>query len=409
MWILVFLLISSFMINWSAYKGDRQTQVTVGILDTAVIGFLTWLFCSLGALNWYDTALYIGIGLVADLLLLGWITHRLNRKTLPILLCALALLIGGTYLSGLYAQHLQAITFRDTFDARDYRPWKEHSLVKTLDEPATLQFAADPPKMDGATALYPVYAAFARAVFPDSLGELALTEQEAFLDCNTTSIAYKNIVDGKADIIFVASPSAEQEQYAKEKGVELIYTPIGREAFVFFVNPSNPVDGLTIPQIRDIYAGKITAWDELGVPGLGRILAFQRSNGSGSQTALLSVMGDTPLMDPPKENVYGSMGGIVEAISSYKNFKNAIGYSFRFYCTELMTDFDVKLLALNGVAPTRENIENGTYPIASYFYAVTRSDADENTRALLQWIQGPQGQALIDQTGYTPVNAGMIQ
>ena len=69
-----------------------------------------------------------------------------------------------------------------------------------------------------------------------------------------------------------------------------------------------------------------------------------------------------------------------------------------------MGGYKVKLLAINGVEPTIENIENGTYPLASSFYAVTRSDADENTRALVEWICGPQGQALVEKTGYTPIN-----
>ena len=68
-----------------------------------------------------------------------------------------------------------------------------------------------------------------------------------------------------------------------------------------------------------------------------------------------------------------------------------------------MRDFDVKLLEIEGVAPTVENIENGTYPLASYFYAVTRGDADENTLRLLDWILSPQGQELVEKSGYTPL------
>ena len=117
-------------------------------------------------------------------------------------------------------------------------------------------------------------------------------------------------------------------------------------------------------------------------------------------------MQGTPLMPAAKENVVGDMGGIIEQVSEYKNHRNAIGYSFRFYCTALMKNFHVKLLAVNGIAPTVENIENGTYPLASSFYAVTRSDADENTLALLNWICGPQGQALVEETGYTPIANG---
>ena len=300
-----------------------------------------------------------------------------------------------------------AFTVSEHFDYRTYSPFREKSLVKVLDEEATLRLTDMDtlPRMDGATALYPVYAAFARAVYPPELADDVLKEYNT-IKCSKTGGAYRDLVDGKCDIIFVAGPSREQEAYAAEQGVELIYTPIGREAFVFFVNPGNPIDGLTIDQIRSIYSGETTKWDQLGVKGLGNILAYQRDEGSGSQTALERyVMQDTPLIPADRETYSDGMGIMVEQVSEYRNHRNAIGYSFRFYCTELMGGYKVKLLAINGVEPTIENIENGTYPLASSFYAVTRSDADANTLALVEWICGPQGQALVEKTGYTPINA----
>ena len=120
-------------------------------------------------------------------------------------------------------------------------------------------------------------------------------------------------------------------------------------------------------------------------------------------------MRDTPLMPADKENRVDGMGGIVESVSAYKNHRNAVGFSFRFYCTALIKGFDVKLLAVNGVHPTVESIENGTYPLASSFYAVTRSDADQNTLALLDWICGPQGQTLVEKAGYTPLQTAGSQ
>ena len=387
--------------------GGWRSVTGMAVIDALALGFTAWFVCSFTFAG-HNRALYIGMAAVIELILIAWMS-RLNKKVIAALLGVLMLLIGGRVGTAYYDQYVESIRVRDSFDARKYRPFEEGSLVKTLDEPSVLLFSGDPPRMDGATALYPVYAAFARATFPDTFWDMGWLDREKYVDCGTTSLAYKDIVDGQADIVFAASPSEEQEAYAKEKGVELVYTPIGREAFVFFVNPNNPIEGLTLAEIRDIYSGKITRWDELGVKGLGAIRAFQRSEGSGSQTALKKLMGEIPLMDAPTETKLGDMLGIVEAAADYKNFKNAIGYSFRFYCTELITDFDVKLLSLNGVAPTRENIENGTYPIASYFYAVTRSDADENTQALLDWIQGPQGQRLIDITGYTPAHMEYIQ
>lgn len=291
-----------------------------------------------------------------------------------------------------------------------YAPYSENSKAVNLDESSELIISENLPVMDGATALYPIYSGFAKAVYPKELFDnvAALPDDIAVkmnpnVKCSTTTHAYQNIVTGDADIIFAASPSDAQKQFAEENGVELVYTPIGKEAFVFFVNSKNPIDDITVDEIQKIYSGEIAAWSELGVKGCGEIKAFQRDKGSGSQSTLEKLMAGKTLMTPPEEDVISGMGGIIRQTADYKNFKNAIGYSFRFYSTEMVNNNQIKLLSINGVYPNLENIENGTYPLASYFYAVTRSDADENTLKLLEWVQGKQGQKIIEMTGYTPL------
>lgn len=83
-------------------------------------------------------------------------------------------------------------------------------------------------------------------------------------------------------------------KYAENSGVELEFTPIGKEAFVFFVNSKNPFENITVDQIKDIYSGRTSKWSQLGVPGLGKIKAYQRNEGSGSQSALIRLMDGTP-------------------------------------------------------------------------------------------------------------------
>ena len=383
---------------------SRALICALTALDGIVIGFFVLLLC-LFELRWYMKTAFILAGLLTIGLLLGLMCQWFNRKRFAVWL-ACALLAGGC-IGGVavHDNYIKSITLREYFDYRTYEPFREDSLVQTLDEKATLLFSKDDtlPRMDGATALYPVYAAFCQAVYPEPADEDSAFYWDT-ITCSTTTMAYRSIVDGSCDIIFVAGPSEEQEAYAAEKGVELVYTPIGREAFVFFVHPDNPIESLTLDQIRGIYSGEITRWEQLGVEGLGEILAYQRDEGSGSQTALQRfVMRDTPLMPADREKTIDGMGDIIDRVSAYQNHRNAIGFSFRFYSTALMKGFDVKLLKINGVAPTVENIENGSYPLASSFYAVTRSDANENTLALLDWICGEQGQELIRKTGYTPI------
>ena len=224
---------------------------------------------------------------------------------------------------------------------------------------------------------------------------------EALITCTKTNRAYERLIQGDADIIFVAQPSDEELDMAAEEGVEFDMIPIGREAFVFIVNKDNPLDSITVDQIKGVYSGQITDWSQLGVQGIGPIVAYQRPKNSGSQTALKALMGDTPLMEAPKGVVAWDMGDILDTVE-YRNLPNAIGYSFRFFCTDMMGS-EVKLLAVDGVEPTEANIRNGSYPITSTVYAIRLKGNDNpNVVALLDWIKSPQGMELVEKSGYTP-------
>jgi len=116
---------------------------------------------------------------------------------------------------------------------------------------------------------------------------------------------------------------------ARENGVTVNLTPIGKEAFVFFVNKHNPVSNLTIQQIKGIYSGRITNWKKLG--GRNRnIRAYQRAKNSGSQTILESLLYDELIVEPIKESELTFMLDIINRTAAYRNYNNALGYSFFF-------------------------------------------------------------------------------
>ena len=283
---------------------------------------------------------------------------------------------------------------------KDYMPFKGFKVAKLDGEPTLTKRASYDyrhPRLDGATALFPVYAAFVEAVYPDDTRYS--DADDAVVTCTRTNRAYERLIAGDADIIFCAGPSDEQIMYAKVDGVEFELTPFGREAFVFIVNAENPLEDISLEQIRGIYSGKITGWDQLGIDGIGEIIAYQRPANSGSQTTLERLMGDVPLMTAPKEYVSDGMGDILDTVE-YRNLPNAIGYSFRFFCTDMMNS-GVKLLSIDGVAPTVENIRNGSYPQITTLYAVTRKgDPNPNIPVFLDWITSEQGQELVEKSGY---------
>ncbi|HWQ80133.1 MAG TPA: substrate-binding domain-containing protein [Anaerovoracaceae bacterium] len=255
----------------------------------------------------------------------------------------------------------------------------------------------DYPRVDGSTVTIPLSEAFAATVM-----HLSIEEARQYILHNKTHSAYINLVDRKADIIFVTSPSEEELTYAKDSGIELEVVPIVSEGFVFLASSDNPVDGLSLQQIRDIYSGKIINWKDVGGADK-KIIAYQRPENSGSQTGMLDlVMGSDGIMEAPTEKVIAEMGGLVDAVAVYTNEEDAIGYSYYYYVTDMWLNDKVKLLAVDGVYPDKETVSDGSYPIRTAYYAVLRSDEpkDSNARKLLEWILSKQGQQIAEEAGY---------
>lgn len=265
-----------------------------------------------------------------------------------------------------------------------------------LDGEATFQIDSDHPRLDGATSLAGIYRSFAQAAYKGGY------DRESLVRCSRTPYAYEDLINGKADMIFVFRPSEKQIQAAAEKGIEFKITPIGYDAFVFFVNAKNPVAGLTMEQLKGIYSGKITRWNEVG--GIAwKIVPFQRSEGSGSQSRMLQFMGETPLLPAEEETLFVSMMNIVHT-ARYHNYRGAIGYSFLYFVDQMILAQGIKLLKIDGVPPTLDSIRDGTYPLTEEICAVTAGSDNPNVEPFIEWMLSPQGQGLVEKVGYIPIN-----
>lgn len=282
-----------------------------------------------------------------------------------------------------------------------YEPFKEDTLAVTLSD-SSVTISEDLPILDGATALYPVYAGVVNALYD----EKAYTPETAI--CSNTPNAYNRIISGDADIIFVAGASEKQKKAAEAAGAELVFTPIGKEAFVFIVGKDNPIDNLSYQQIKNIYSGKTAYWNTLGFENGGKIIAFTRPEGSGSQTGLQQIMKGVPIQKPqplPDKAMLGS-GSLMEQVSVRWNTKQpAIGYSYRYFATSMFPNPDAKLLAVDGVYPSSEAISSGTYPFTNEFYAVTNGEPSGNEKTVIDWLLSPEGQTLVENTGYVKLKA----
>lgn len=256
------------------------------------------------------------------------------------------------------------------------------------------------PNVDASLAIHPLVDSIAA----DFLG---IEESELDFSYTTTrsSEVHRNLIDGNVDVIFAAEIAQEDLEYAKEKGVELKIIPATSSAFVFIVNTDNPVEGLTFEEVQSIYAGEITNWSEVGGAN-EEIIAYQRPKGSGSQTAMLSlVMKDKEIMEPEMSQVQGEMGELIDAVAEYDNAKNALGYSYFYYVNTMYKRDTIKMLAIDGVEPTLESIKNGEYPIYTNGFIMYR--ANEENAAVTKWVDAvlsERGSRIIEEAGYVPTN-----
>lgn len=256
------------------------------------------------------------------------------------------------------------------------------------------------PRVDGSTANMPMMA----QIRSSYLGE-TLTEAENNTEVTTTDYAWRNLLDGNADLLLVYEPSSETKEIIDKSPIKLKVTPIGVDALVFIVNAQNKVKNLTTEQLRDIYTEKITNWKELGGDDQ-KIEAYQRVLNSGSQTLFLNlVMKDVTPVDAPKKYRIEGMDGLIETLASYNNSGNAIGYSVFYYAKKMYAVPGLELISIDGVMPSDETIGDRKYPFLNEYYLVIREDtsADSETMKLYNYILSDKGKEDIKKAGYIPV------
>lgn len=381
------------------YSLPITAKILISVPALCISAFIAWvLFFIMSDTGIAAVFSYIAMLIFPSLMLpLIWLRKRKRYVLIWLAVIALyALALGINFAIIKYDESI-TVDISPSINIQEYLPFEEDSRIVKLDS-KTLKLSGELPRIDGAAALFPVYSAFVNAVYPNTtiLGD-------GVFEYNNTPEGYKALALRRTDVFIGVYPSEEQISYAQTCNTTFRYTPIGAEAFVFFVHKDNPIDGLTSDQIRGIYSGRITNWKELGGKD-EEIAAYQRNEGSGSQSMLRRFMGDTPIMQAPTDKVNDFMIGIIETVADYRSRPNSIGFSFRYYVEGIVKNPDIKLLAIDGIEPTAENIRNGSYPIVTPFYAVTyEENENENVQKLIDWILSDEGQYIIEETGYVGI------
>ena len=191
---------------------------------------------------------------------------------------------------------------------------------------------------------------------------------------------------------------------AEANGISPIEFVVARDAIAVVVHPANPVDGLTLHQISDIYTRKVTNWRQ--VRGEDRpIVRLSRESNSGTYVYFLENVirlgeKESDLLFSPDTLLMPSSEGISAEV---RQNPNAIGYDGLGYVTH-----DQKMLAVARasdspyVLPSVETVNDGSYPVSRPLYMYTAGEPTGQIEAYLDWLLS-DGQSLVSELGFVPL------
>jgi phosphate transport system substrate-binding protein len=204
------------------------------------------------------------------------------------------------------------------------------------------------------------------------------------------TLGIRTTAAGKADIGGSCRP-AKPDISDLEKDVHM--THVGWDALVVMVHPNNPVNSISVDQLYKIMTGEIRNWSEVGGNNEQVLVVVRVGKMSG-----VGYMGRKMLFDDSRANFYRrainlKSSGPVE--KKVEKRENAIGISG----ISSAKRRKVKLLSLNGVAPTKANVAKGAYPFFRPLYLMTKGEPQGEVRKFMDWLLSAEGQQVVSNQG----------
>jgi len=214
-----------------------------------------------------------------------------------------------------------------------------------------------------------------------------------------TGVGIVDVAEGRSDIAMASREIKPVERMRYETGdTKFQEYMVGYDAICLVVSPyiyDSGVKSLPKEQLRQIYTGSITNWRGVGGPD-EEIFVIGRRAGSGTRDTFHEVILGSKEAEAPGVIIETSDSS--EAKTAIRGGDNAIGYVGFSY----VLHGDTKVVSLDGVMPTIQNIKNGTYPLARKLYFYTLGDPSPGARAFINYILSPDGQKIALENGFIP-------
>jgi phosphate transport system substrate-binding protein len=201
------------------------------------------------------------------------------------------------------------------------------------------------------------------------------------------------LINGTTDVAD-ASRAMKDDEKAKVKaaGAEPVETVVARDGVAVYVNAANPVASLTVDQLRGIYLGDITNWKEVGGKD-APIVLYSRENSSGTYVFVKEHVlknGDYAVQAQ-------TLPGTAAVVNAVSKEKNGIGYGGGAYAK------GVKEVKIEGIAPTKEAVLAGKYPLSRPLFMYTRGAPKGEIKDFIDFCLSAAGKKIVSDVGYVPV------
>jgi phosphate transport system substrate-binding protein len=208
------------------------------------------------------------------------------------------------------------------------------------------------------------------------------------------------LINGTTDVCEAsrAMKDAEKKQLADKAGAPPIETVVAKDGLSVYVNDSNPLNELTMDQLKMIFTGKATSWKDVGGPD-AKIIPYSRENSSGTYVFFKEHVLQNADYTPRAQ----AMPGTAAVVNAVVKEKNGIGYGGAAYAK------GIKILKIKkddksaGVEPNDKTIQGGTYPLSRPLFFYTKTGPSADIKAFIDWVLSPEGQGIVTKVGYFPI------
>jgi phosphate transport system substrate-binding protein len=206
-----------------------------------------------------------------------------------------------------------------------------------------------------------------------------------------SAVGIKSAQDGTANI------GTSSKSLSKNESTGLTQYEIGKDGIAIIVNNKNSLSGLTMDQVKGIFNGSITNWNQVGGSD-AQINVIVREEGSGTRDAVQDIVlgklaNGTKVAFVKSAIVQSSTEAVQQAVAQDPNAVGFISYA---------SVNNTKALQINNVAPSEATILDGTYKIQRPFLFLVKGDPKGAVKSFIDWVNGPEGQAIIKSDKVVP-------